>query len=154
MNKKFLSAILLGALAVSAGSFVSCKSYDDDIDNLRKEIANMSSIKADASALSSAIDAAKSALQSDIKTAAQQAVADAKAQALEEAKKEIAKIQTGASMEEVQTAISNAIAKIEACNCDVDGKIATAVANLVKSADMEAALSTLEQKIKTDMAAL
>ena len=34
MNKKFLSAILFGALMVSStGTFVSCKDYDDDIDN-------------------------------------------------------------------------------------------------------------------------
>ena len=33
MNKKFLSAILFGALMVtsSTGTFVSCKDYDDDI---------------------------------------------------------------------------------------------------------------------------
>ena len=32
MNKKFLSAILFGALMVSStGTFVSCKDYDDDI---------------------------------------------------------------------------------------------------------------------------
>ena len=35
MNKKFLSAILLGALMVtSTGKFVSCKDYDDDIDEI------------------------------------------------------------------------------------------------------------------------
>ena len=35
MNKKFLSAILFGALMVSStGTFVSCKDYDDDIDNV------------------------------------------------------------------------------------------------------------------------
>lgn len=33
MNKKFLSAILFGALMVSStGTFVSCKDYDDDIE--------------------------------------------------------------------------------------------------------------------------
>ena len=39
MNKKFLSAILFGALMVSStGTFVSCKDYDDDIDNLQERI--------------------------------------------------------------------------------------------------------------------
>ena len=39
MNKKFLSAILFGALmASSTGTFVSCKDYDDDIDNLQGQI--------------------------------------------------------------------------------------------------------------------
>ena len=35
MNKKFLSAILFGALMVySTGTFVSCKDYDDEIDEI------------------------------------------------------------------------------------------------------------------------
>ena len=38
MNKKFLSAILFGALMVtSTGTFVSCKDYDDDIEQLSTE---------------------------------------------------------------------------------------------------------------------
>ncbi|WP_342976069.1 hypothetical protein [Phocaeicola massiliensis] len=47
MNKKFLSAILFGALMVtSTGTFVSCKDYDDDIDNLQGQItANADAIK-------------------------------------------------------------------------------------------------------------
>ena len=37
MNKKFLSAILFGALMVgSTSTFVSCKDYDDDIDGLHR----------------------------------------------------------------------------------------------------------------------
>lgn len=39
MNKKFLNVILFGALMLgSTGTFVSCKDYDDDIDNLQKQI--------------------------------------------------------------------------------------------------------------------
>ena len=39
MNKKFLSAILFGALMVtSTGTFVSCKDYDDDIDSLNEKV--------------------------------------------------------------------------------------------------------------------
>ena len=47
MNKKFLSAILFGALMVSStGTFVSCKDYDDDIENLQGQInANAEAIK-------------------------------------------------------------------------------------------------------------
>ena len=46
MNKKFLSAILFGALMVtSTGTFVSCKDYDDEIENLQGQIsANASAI--------------------------------------------------------------------------------------------------------------
>ena len=47
MNKKFLSAILFGALMVSStGTFVSCKDYDDDIKDLQTQVtANAEAIK-------------------------------------------------------------------------------------------------------------
>ncbi len=39
MNKKFLGALLIGALTVtSTGTLVSCKDYDDDITNLQEQI--------------------------------------------------------------------------------------------------------------------
>ena len=44
MNKKFLSAILFGALMVtSTGTFVSCKDYDDDIDAINSELVDIKS---------------------------------------------------------------------------------------------------------------
>ena len=44
MNKKFLSAILFGALMVSStGTFVSCKDYDDDIDRIDTELSDLKS---------------------------------------------------------------------------------------------------------------
>ena len=44
MNKEFLSAILFGALMVSlTGTFVSCKDYDDDIDEINKELTDLKS---------------------------------------------------------------------------------------------------------------
>ena len=57
MNKKFLSAILFGALMVSStGTFVSCKDYDDDIDNINKELTD---IKSQLAALQTKVDAGK-----------------------------------------------------------------------------------------------
>ena len=46
MNKKFLSAILFGALMIgSVGTFTSCKDYDDDIKDLQGQIdANKTAI--------------------------------------------------------------------------------------------------------------
>ena len=39
MNKKFINGLLLATLMVgSAGSFTSCKDYDDDINNLQGQI--------------------------------------------------------------------------------------------------------------------
>ena len=44
MNKKFLSAILFGALMVSStGTFVSCKDYDDDIDQINNTLNDLKS---------------------------------------------------------------------------------------------------------------
>ena len=38
MNKKFINGLLLATLlAGTAGSFTSCKDYDDDIDNLQNQ---------------------------------------------------------------------------------------------------------------------
>ena len=57
MNKKFLSAILFGALMVSStGTFVSCKDYDDDIDNLQGQIDG---VKSQIAALESKINKGK-----------------------------------------------------------------------------------------------
>ena len=48
MNKKFLSAILFGALMVtSTGTFVSCKDYDDDIDQINKKLDGVEATIAD-----------------------------------------------------------------------------------------------------------
>ena len=57
MRKKYLSALLFGALLfASAGTFTSCKDYDDDINNLLSQItANADAIKA----LQSKVDAGK-----------------------------------------------------------------------------------------------
>ena len=39
MNKKFLSVILFSALMVgTAGTFTSCKDYDDDIKDLQGQV--------------------------------------------------------------------------------------------------------------------
>ena len=44
MRKKYLSALLFGALLfASAGTFTSCKDYDDDIDGLRTELTDLKS---------------------------------------------------------------------------------------------------------------
>ena len=57
MNKKFLSAVLFGALMVtSTGTFVSCKDYDDDIDAINKELTD---IKSAIDALQAKVDGGK-----------------------------------------------------------------------------------------------
>ena len=57
MNKKFLSAILFGALMVSStGTFVSCKDYDDDIDRIDN---TLNDLKSQIAALESKINEGK-----------------------------------------------------------------------------------------------
>lgn len=54
MNKRFLSAVLFGAFMVtSTGTFVSCKDYDDEIDQINKELTD---IKSQIAALQTAVD--------------------------------------------------------------------------------------------------
>ena len=46
MNIKFLSAVLFGALmASSTGTFVSCKDYDDDIEDLQEQLNKKASLE-------------------------------------------------------------------------------------------------------------
>ena len=57
MNKKFLSAVLFGALMVSStGTFVSCKDYDDDIDRIDNTLTDL---KSKLDALQTKVDAGK-----------------------------------------------------------------------------------------------
>ncbi|OUP32426.1 PL29 family lyase N-terminal domain-containing protein [Bacteroides sp. An19] len=57
MRKKYLSALLFGALLfASAGTFTSCKDYDDDISNLQSQVDG---IKADLEDLQAQISAGK-----------------------------------------------------------------------------------------------
>ena len=50
MNKKVITAMMLGALVVSATSLTSCKDYDDDINNLQEQI-DKAALKSDVEAL-------------------------------------------------------------------------------------------------------
>ena len=82
MNKKFLSVILFSALMVgTAGTFTSCKDYDDDIENLDKKTSDLNT---QLTTLQSALDAAKSdiAAAKSAADAAKEAAATAKAEAI------------------------------------------------------------------------
>ena len=57
MRKKYLSALLFGALLVaSTGTFTSCKDYDDDISNLQTQIND---VKTAISELQAKVDGGK-----------------------------------------------------------------------------------------------
>ena len=111
MKRKIFSKLLMVALVIAAvSSFVSCKDYDDDINNLQKQI--------DAKAAISQIESLQSQL-----TAAQSA-AQAAATAAENALKEAQAKTTDAA---VKTAIDEAIAKVNAAAEEAATKNADAI---------------------------
>jgi len=151
MNKKFLSAILFGALMVtSTGTFVSCKDYDDDIDSLQTQV---DASKADCAAGIQALQGQVAALQSALATAqstadaAKKAAADA--QATGDAAMTAAKAAEAAAAQAKADAIAKAIEEVEALKAWVmQGYVtneALAEALLPISAKITAIEETLDQ---------
>lgn len=69
MKKKFVKAMLLGAMVFAVGTAVtSCKDYDDDINSLQEQIASINKIGADVTTadMNAAINSAVSGLQSKL----------------------------------------------------------------------------------------
>ena len=82
MNKKYLSALLFGAVMIaSTGTFTSCKDYDDDIQNLQEQINAQKSTLEDKVA---AVETTIKTLQ-DAQASLEQAIADAESAALKAA---------------------------------------------------------------------
>ena len=112
MNKKFLSAILFGALMVtSTGTFVSCKDYEDDIKDVQEQVdANKSTLTALETQLASLKSAAEAAQATA--DAAKKAAADAQT-AGDDAKKAAEEAKAAAAQAKLD-AIAEATAKVEA----------------------------------------
>ena len=75
MRKKYLSALLFGALLfASAGTFTSCKDYDDDISNLQSQVdklATKEDMEAKLNQMQTAVTEAQSSAQEALATAQQ-----------------------------------------------------------------------------------
>ena len=127
MNKKFLSVILFGALmTVSTGTFVSCKDYDDDINNLQEQIdgqkndlnsKNYCCVKAK----SAVLQTAQSSLQSEIaaKDEASKAALAAQEAAIATAKAELEKVKA-----ELQAADKADMATVDGKLAEISGRLA------------------------------
>ena len=64
MKRKFFSMLLMGAMAIaSVGMFTSCKDYDDDINNLQKQIDGITAqnLQSQLTTLQNALSTAQSA---------------------------------------------------------------------------------------------
>lgn len=124
MNKKLFGTLLLGSLLLG-GTFVSCKDYDDDIENLQSQVDALKSsaaLKTDVDGLKSSLEGAISAAQ-NAATAAKSA-ADAADKKASEATSELAKKAAQADLEAAQAklaAAENKLAKLEAAIAELNG---------------------------------
>ena len=134
MRKKYLSALLFGALLfASTGTFTSCKDYDDDINGLKEQIDGQEGVNSKITAIESTISnlqSAQSGLQSAIdaaESAAQQAALAAQNAAIEAAKTDLEAVK--AELQAAATADKEALqAAIDAANeslSEVAGRVQT-----------------------------
>ena len=140
MNKKFYGTLLLGTLLLGS-TIVSCKDYDDDIDNLQNQITQLAT-KAD-------MQSEVSKLQSAVATA--QAAAENKAAAAEQAAKDAAaKAQAAADAAAKAQGSADAAATVEALN-----KVAAEAAAAAQAAEeAKAAAEAKAEELASQLAEL
>lgn len=157
MNKKFLSVILFGALmTVSTGTFVSCKDYDDDINNLQEQIDGQkndlnSKITAVESSISS-LQTAQSSLQSEIAAAkdeASKAALAAQEAAIATAKAELEKVKA-----ELQAADKADMATVDGKLAEISGRIQTLEQFKTTTETTLAALSAVDTNLQKSITTL
>lgn len=157
MNKKFLSVILFGALmTVSTGTFVSCKDYDDDINNLQEQIDGQkndlnSKITAVESSISS-LQTAQSSLQSEIAAAkdeASKAALAAQEAAIATAKAELEKVKA-----ELQAADKADMATVDGKLAEISGRIQTLEQFKTTTETTLAALSAADTNLQKSITTL
>lgn len=146
MNKKVITAMMLGALVVSATSLTSCKDYDDDINNLQEQI-DKAALKSDVEALKTQLataqataDAAQKKAEANatdiaaVKNAAKTA-GETAAKAVEAAAKAQSSADDAATVAKNAKELADAASKAAAANAD-------AVAAIKKDlADAQAAIA-------------
>ena len=135
MRKKFLSAFLLGALAIATTStMVSCKDYDDDINSLKSQLKTLEGV----------VDQKEQAIKTSI--------ADLQAQ-INKANEDHA---TKAALEAAKTALQSAIDANYATLTAKDAELSAAIQKAQAAADAAAAVAannTVEiQKVAADLA--
>jgi len=168
MKKRLIGALLLGAFMVSATSmFVSCKDYDDDVQNLQNQINNLDgTVKSSITTLQSTmtvLDAAYKSGDDAVLAAALQNVADAKA-ALEAslASKnevnalEVAVIKAQAGVDQAlklleEKADKSEVTAVKNDLSNVQGNLATMQTDLAK---VQSDLSTVQKDLQTAAASI
>lgn len=162
MKRKFISALLFGALlAASTSTFVSCaKDYDGDIAELREKITSnatdltslvdekvknvqteIDALKAQQSALDAAYKAADEALDQAIKDATNDAQGYADIQAAEAQRAAIA-----AAQEMVNTAVTSLQSGLDAANAKIDAQGKTVESLLEADKELTKSISTAQSR--------
>lgn len=154
MNKKFLSAILFGALMVgSTGTFTSCKDYDDDIKDLQGQLdkkASLDELNSKVSALEASINGAKTEA-TNAKTKAEEALTKAQ-EALDKAGQggsssaEIEALEK--ALEKAQSDLQKQIDKLASLD-DVTAKVAALKKELEADFVTDEKLQALSTKVQT-----
>lgn len=156
MNKKYLSVVLFGALlAVSAGTFTSCKDYDDDIKGLQEQIdGNQSSVAAlekqlatldaAAKAAQTAADAAKTAADAAATAAAKAQTAGDKAAADAATAKALAEAAQAAAAQAKVDAIEEATKQVTALKTLMEQSLASKI----EQADLDVAIAAVNAQIE------
>lgn len=149
MKKKFLSAVLFGALLVSStGTLTSCKDYDDDIDELWDAVNGQ---KSDLEGKVTALESTVSSLQS-AQTGLQTEIADAKAAAAaaQNAADKAAEEAKVSALEAQEAAIAAAAKDLAAVKAELQDAIASSSALNQEAA--EEALKAATEKAEAKMA--
>lgn len=107
MKKKYLSALLMGALTVaSMSTFTSCKDYDDDINSLQEQV-NKAALSSDVEALRTQVNNAATSAQ-NAATKAEEALTKAGANATDIAKVKELATKNGTDVAKALTDAANA----------------------------------------------
>ena len=137
MKKRFMNALLLGALVcASTSTFVSCKDYDDDINNLQTQIdklATAEQLKSEIATLNTAVANAKAEALAKAQEALDKANAAQDAAANAATKEDLAKVKETA--EKAQAAAEKAQADLATAKADLEALIASKA----DQADLDAA---------------
>lgn len=173
MKKKFISALLFGALVASSTStLVSCKDYDDDINSLKTEITTNAStlnelvtekvnnlnteinaLKTQQESLKSALDKANTDLTSAIAAAKSDAnkYADVQAAAAQKAAIEAAQASLDSQVAILQTAIDKANASINDVNSKVTSNSEQIAKLLQADADLQNSINTVKGALESSI---
>ena len=166
MKRKFFGMLLMGAMAIaSVGMFTSCKDYDDDINNLQKQIDGITAqnLQSQLTTLQGALTTAQgSATAANDAAKAAKSAADAAAEAAKKAQgtadEANAAAEAATKLAQAAQATADAAAKasdvkaledaIKDLQAIVDGKVSQAeLAEAIKG--VEAKIAAIDEKLLT-----